>query len=315
MSAAVARHAGLTSIIVVAADSGPLLLASIEAALASTAPVEVILADNASSDGAPERAMAAHAGDARLRLLRQPGNLGFGPACNRAAAVALGDALLILNPDCTIEPGTTAALRTIAAERPRTGVLGVEVVSPDGAPARGNRRREPTLRRALMTMSGLSRLESRWPALAGVEMPPTVGTPSVEAVEAVSGACLYLPRAVFDAVGGFDEAYFLHVEDLDLCRRVRDAGYTVAIAHALRAVHVQGGSSRRRPLFVAWHKHRGMWRYFTRFDPASGNPLARVLVWLGIWAHFTLTAPLRLLRGRGGRAGLGNDDGAVERAS
>ncbi|HKE48426.1 MAG TPA: glycosyltransferase family 2 protein [Rhodanobacteraceae bacterium] len=311
MNDAVARRSGLTSVVVVAADSGPLLLTAIEAALASSVPVEVLLVDNASSDGAPHRAMAVHAGDARLRLLRQPDNIGFGPACNRAAAVAAGDALLILNPDCTIEPGTIGALRAIAARQPKTGILGVEVVSPDGEPARGNRRREPTLRRALMTMSGLSRLEGRWPSLAGVEMPPRPDAPAVEPVEAVSGACLFVPRAVFDVVGGFDEAYFLHVEDLDLCRRVRDAGHVVAIAHALRAVHAQGGSSRHRPLFVSRHKHRGMWRYFTRFDPAAKNPLVRGLVWLGIWAHFALTAPFRLAR----RANPRNDDGAFGHAS
>jgi hypothetical protein len=205
---------------------------------------------------------------------------------------------MFLNPDCTIEPGTIGTLRRIAAEDPRIGVLGIDIVSPDGRAPRGNRRRDPTLRRALMTASGLARFESRWPALAGVEMPESAQQGGVENVEAVSGACLFLPRRVFDAVRGFDEGYFLHVEDLDLCRRVRDAGYAVAIAHGVRAVHAQGASSRSRPVFVDWHKHRGMWRYFTRFDPAAHSMVVRAVVWAGIWAHFALTAPLRLARRR-----------------
>ena len=106
-----------------------------------------------------------------------------------------------------------------------------------------------------------------------------------------------LPRTAFERVGGFDEGYFLHAEDLDLCRRVRDAGLRVAIDARVRVAHAQGGSSRSRPLFVARHKHRGLWRYFTKFDPAARNPLLRVLVRVGIWAHFVLQVPLLALRG------------------
>jgi GT2 family glycosyltransferase len=289
---------GLTSIIIVAADSGPLLATCVDAALASTADVEVIVVDNASADGEPERVAALHARDTRARLLRNQDNIGFGPACNRGATLARGDTLVFLNPDCTIESRTIAALRAIAAEDSRLGLLGVEIVAPDGKPARGNRRRDPTLRRALMSLLGLSRFASRWPALQGVEMLDTPGTeqPAVEAVDAVSGACMFVPRHIFDVVRGFDEQYFLHVEDLDLCRRVRDAGYAVAIARALSAVHAQGSSSRHRPLFVDWHKHRGMWRYFMRFDPAAQSVVVRALVWIGLWTHFALIAPLRLIR-------------------
>ena len=293
---AVAGDRELTSIVIVAADSGPLLRESVTAALASTAAVEVVLVDNASSDGEA----AALAADSRLRIVANARNIGFGPACNQGAALARGDALLFLNPDCMIETETVTQLRLIAAANAAIGLLGIDIRSPDGLSARGNRRRDPTLRRALMTFSGLARFESRWPALAGVEVPAWVSPAAdVETVEAVSGACMFLPRRVFDGIGGFDEAYFLHVEDLDLCRRVRDAGYTVALAHELCALHAQGSSSRHRPLFVAWHKHRGMWRYFLKFDPAANHLAARALVRFGIWLHFTVSLPkyaFRLLR-------------------
>ena len=296
--AAVARDSAITSVIVVAADSGPLLMAAVDAVLASSAPVEVVLVDNASTDGEPARVRSAHGQDARLHVQRQDRNIGFGPACNRGAAAARGDALVFLNPDCTLEADAIASLRRIADGNPSIGLLGVEVLSPGGQPARGNRRRDPTLWRASMTLTGLDHFEARWPALAGIEMRArrSGATAAVEDVEAVSGACLFLPRRVFGEVGGFDEAYFLHVEDLDLCRRVRDAGYRVAIAHDVHAVHAQGSSSRHRPLFVAWHKHRGMWRYFSKYDHAARTLPARALVWLGIWTHFALTAPLQLAR-------------------
>ncbi|ANB16662.1 glycosyltransferase family 2 protein [Dokdonella koreensis] len=285
-----AGTAGLTTVVVVSADSGPLLGACIDRVLASTAPVEVVLVDNASADGQPEAVEARHAGDARLRVLRNGANLGFGPACNRGAAVARGDALLFLNPDCQVEHDTLARLRALLAADPGLGLLGVHVRDADGRTARAVRRRDPTLRRALMTVTGLARWESRWPALAGVEQPPPPVATEVETVEAVSGACMLLPRAVFERLGGFDEGYFLHCEDLDLCRRVRGAGRAVGLAYAVEVQHAQGSSSRHRPLFVARHKHRGMWRYFARFDPAARNPLLRALVWLGIWGHFALRA-------------------------
>lgn len=269
----------LTSIVVVAADSGPELGRCANAALASSTAVELVLVDNASADGAVERVAARFAADPRLRILRNGANIGFGPACNRGAAIARGDVLLFLNPDCDLRTDTIAQLRSALQDDARLGLLGVTVCDPDGAPARGNRRRDPLLRRALASLSGLSRMEARWPALQGVEMPPpTGGEPPVERVDAVSGACMALPRAVFERVGGFDEGYFLHVEDLDLCRRVRDAGFAVAIVHALRVTHAQGGSSRHRRLFVERHKLRGMWRWFTKFDPAARNPIARAFV-------------------------------------
>ncbi|MEO5623319.1 MAG: glycosyltransferase family 2 protein [Dokdonella sp.] len=286
---------GLTSIVVVAADSGPLLQTCIASALASRADIEVVLVDNASSDGEVARARDAHSHDPRLRVLYNDSNAGFGPACNRGAAVARGDALLFLNPDCELKVDTVAALREALFNDARIGVLGVTVCDTHGRPARGNRRRDPTFRRALATISGLSRFESTWPALAGIEMPAVTGE-TLETLEAVSGACLLLPRAVFEHVGGFDEGYFLHAEDLDLCRRVRAMGFRVAIASALCVNHAQGSSSRHRPVFVARHKHRSMWRYFCRFDPAAKSPPLRGLVWAGIWTHFAVQAPLLTLQ-------------------
>jgi GT2 family glycosyltransferase len=291
-----ATGSGLTSFVVVAADSGPLLDDCIASVLGAADAFELVLVDNASTDGSIGRVLAAHGHDARLRLLRNPSNLGFGPACNRGAGFARGDVLVFLNPDCIAPTDLAARLRATLASAPDLGVLGVQVTDPAGVPARGNRRRDPTLRRALVTLSGLARFETRWPALQGVEMPPATDE-DVETVEAVSGACLVLPRAAFERVGGFDEGYFLHAEDLDLCRRVRDAGLRVAIDPRIRVAHAQGASSRSRPLFVARHKHRGLWRYFRKFDPAARNPLLRAIVFIGIWAHFALQAPLLALRG------------------
>lgn len=292
-----ANRAGLTSIVIVAADSGPLLRACVDSLLADCAPLEVILVDNASRDGAVDGVAAAHATDARLRVLHNDSNIGFGPACNRGAATARGDTLLFLNPDCIWSGGTLDRMRVLLAGDSSIGLLGLCVLDAQGVPARGNRRRDPNLRRAFMTLSGLADMEARWPDLAGVEMPISDADAPLEYIEAVSGACMLLPRAVFERIGGFDEGYFLHVEDLDLCRRVRDEGWRVAYAAHLQVTHAQGSSSRARPIFVARAKHRGMWRYFRKFDPAADSAVLRVIVWLGIWVHFLFKLPLLAMRG------------------
>jgi GT2 family glycosyltransferase len=101
---------------------------------------------------------------------------------------------------------------------------------------------------------------------------------------------------VFHRVGGLDEEFFLHCEDLDLCRRVRDMDYKVLLAGDVRVLHGKGSSSRHRPIFVSRYKHRGMWRWFRKHDPAARNPLLRGAVWLGIWVHFVLKIPGQILR-------------------
>ncbi len=289
---------GLTSVIVVTANSGPLAAQCIDRVLASSALLELIVVDNASCDGQIEHIESSFGGDTRLRVLRNTDNIGFGPACNKAAKISHGDWLLIVNPDCIVEPDTISRLREIAASLPQAGILGVRAVTSDGRGDRASRRRDPSLRRALCSLSGLARFERRWPVFSGIEMPAAVVNGNAEAVDAVSGACLFIRRNAFERIGGFDEGYFLHCEDLDLCRRTRDAGFDVIHVSSITLRHEQGSSSHRRPLFVSRHKHRGMWRYFCKFDRAAKHPIVRGLVWCGIWLHFATLAPLNALKQR-----------------
>src|SRR3546814_6060535 len=106
---------------------------------------------------------------------------------------------------------------------------------------------------------------------------------------------MLLPRALFDRIGGFDEGYRLHVEDLDLCRRAREAGAAVAVANDVRVVHVRGVSSRSRPGFSEWHKHRGMLRYFRKFEAPSRNIVVRAGFWLLSEDHTSLLPSLILI--------------------
>lgn len=280
---------GLVSILIVLADSGGSARTCVARALASSVPVEVVVVDNDSRDGAPQGIARAFAGDARVRVVYNRRNLGFGPAVNVGARLARGDALLVLNPDCMLEPDTLACLLAVLQAHPDAGIVGAVGCAADGTPDPASRRRDPLLARALNTLTGRAGRE-------GVNVDGPIPQTTLE-VENVSGALLLLPCAAFERLHGFDEAYFLHCEDLDLCRRARDAGYRVLLAGDVRVLHARGGSSRRRPVFVSYHKHRGMWRWFVKFDPAARRPLLRALVACGICAHFVATTPGLWLRG------------------
>lgn len=285
------------SVIVVAADSGPTLRDCVRRVLACELPLEMVLVDNASSDGIPQAIARAHESDTRLQVVYNHANLGFGPAVNRGVAHAHGKTVLVLNPDCLIDNAALVRLLGILTAQPRVGLVGAVVCDENGEPDPASYRRDPLLRRSLNTMFNRPG--------EGVNIEGPIPHELVDA-EAVSGALMVLPRRLFDYLAGFDEAYFLHCEDLDLCRRVRDAGYKVMLAGDVRVLHGKGSSSRHRPVFVSRHKHRGMWRWFRKFDPEARKPWVSALVWLGIWSHFLLQIPgqwLRLLRRKAPRGG------------
>ncbi|KGI78556.1 glycosyltransferase family 2 protein [Oleiagrimonas soli] len=280
---------GLTSIIIVTADSGASTRACVARALDSDVPVEVILVDNGSVDGVPEAVARARSEDHRFRVLYNRANLGFGAAVNLGVAQADGGYVLILNPDCLLASDTVRRLREALDSHLQGGLIGAVICDEQGEIDPASRRRDPLLARALATMRGQDapdRDDAREGVYVHGPMPEGV---SVE--EAVSGALMLVKRRAYERVQGFDTGYFLHCEDLDLCRRMRDVGYEVLLAGDVRVVHAGGGSSRHRPVFVSRHKHAGMWRWFRKFDPAARNPFTALFVWFGLWAHFLLSVP------------------------
>jgi GT2 family glycosyltransferase len=244
--------------------------------------------DNASGDDTMAIVQRHAAADARLRFVANPDNTGFAVACNQGAAaldeVADATWLAFVNPDCLIEVDTLGRLRQHDRQLDGNALLGADLVGEDGVRDEAARRRDPDFA-AMLRSPAAARL--------GVPFDPQR---SLQQVDAVSGALMLLPRILFARVGGFDEAYRLHAEDLDLCRRVRDAGGVVAVANDVRVVHVRGVSSRARPLFVEWHKHRGFWRYFRKFEAPRRGVLARGAVFAMIWGRFPVAALRAWLR-------------------
>ncbi len=245
--------------------------------------VAIRVIDNASDDGSLAIVQRHAAGDSRVRFVANPDNPGFAVGCNQGATALLdtGNAitwLAFVNPDCLVEADSLAQLRTHARQLDGNALLGADLVGEDGLRDPAARRRDPDFSAML-----------RSPAAAKLGVAVDVKR-SLQQVDAVSGALMLLPRILFERVGGFDTGYRLHAEDLDLCRRVRDAGAVVAVANDVRVVHVRGVSSRSRPIFVEWHKHRGLWRWFCKFEAGRHGTITRAAVWIMVWARFPFAA-------------------------
>lgn len=246
---------------------------------------QVRVVDNGSDDGTLAIVQRHALADARVRFIGNPDNPGFSVACNQGARAGDAPWLAFVNPDCL--PAHDALQRLLDHARSVGGeaVVGADLVDEAGVRDPAARRRDPDF--AAMLSSRAAR-----------DLSLRVNGVALQAVEAVSGAVMLLPRALFERLGGFDEAYRLHAEDLDLCRRARQAGARVCVANDVQVVHLRGVSSRTRPLFVEWHKHRGLWRYFRKFDARRHGRATRAMVWCAIWGRFPLAA-LRALSASG----------------
>jgi N-acetylglucosaminyl-diphospho-decaprenol L-rhamnosyltransferase len=271
------------AVVVVAHDSGALLAECVARAADAAGVADIVIVDNGSRDGSVERAAAT---TARVRTIRNDANPGFAVACNQGAKATSSAWLLFLNPDCLVEHDTIARLLDVADADPRIGLVGADVRDPRGQPEAAARRRDPDFAIAARKAMGFGNGSDL------TQSPSDAGSRWTE-VDAVSGALMLVRRDVFDAIGGFDEAYRLHCEDLDLCRRARGAGAKVVVAEQVAVTHHKGTSSRRRPWFVLWHKHRGMWRYYRKFDGARDTFAKRAFVATG-WAGYTVLAFARL---------------------
>jgi GT2 family glycosyltransferase len=230
----------------------------------------------------PARTARRRSGGRQAALLR-PDNPGFTTASTgrflpraglpEEASPPAADYLLLLNPDCELAPGSLSLLCRALEADPAAGVAGALVTDAAGQAQRGTLRRFPDPWKSFVTFSGLWRLGAHWPRFRGVEVEgalPDVVTPA----EAVSGACMLVRRSAFLAAGCMDERYGLHCEDLDLMYRLRQGGLHCLYVPQARAVHQQGLSSRSRPLWVHWQKHRGMQRFFRKFQARRyGGPL------------------------------------------
>ncbi|MGA0605503.1 glycosyltransferase family 2 protein [Phenylobacterium sp. VNQ135] len=264
------------SVVMVVYMTGEALEQSLERVLADPLVDEFVLVDNGSSPTEAQRLRGLASRDDRVVLLSGHGNIGFARGANLGARNASGDLLVFLNPDAFLQPGCIAELVREVEGRASPCIVGGRVLNADRTEQRGARRGDITPMSALLSLSRLSR---RVPAFRRFEVhwEEDASPDKAASVPTISGACFCMRRTDFDAVDGFDEGYFLHVEDVDLCWRVRRAGGEVLFHPKAEVVHL-GHTSLASPLKVEFHKGVGLARYFRKRARGLGEYAAAWLL-------------------------------------
>jgi len=205
-------------------------------------PVDVVIADNGSVDGAPEEAVERYPG---TRLVRSGANLGYGTAVNRAVETISADQefLVVANPDVVWGPGSIDALLDAAGRWPRAGTLGPMIREPDGSVYPSARHLPSLVRGGMHAVVGFAWKSNPWTKSYRQERV----APSERSVGWLSGSCLLIRRRAFDAVGGFDERYFMYMEDVDLGDRLGRAGWRNVYVPGAEVLHAKGHSTGREP--------------------------------------------------------------------
>ena len=244
---------------------------------ATTGPTEVVLADNGSTDGAPERVSAAHG---NVRLLPTGGNIGYGAAVNAGLADVTEGWALVSNPDVRFEPGAVDELLAAAARWPRAATLGPAILTPEGElypSARDLPRLSTGIGHALV---GWAWAGNPWTARYRRERE----APRERPAGWLSGSCFLVDLAAFHAVGGFDPGYFMYFEDVDLAARLGHRGHLNVYVPSAVVVHEGGHATRRSPHRMQRAHHTSALRYLSAQHPGVANaPLRGVLrVGLGL---------------------------------
>jgi hypothetical protein len=228
---------------------------------------ECVVVDNDSRDGTPEALARAFP---HVRTIVNRENVGFARAVNQGISATSRRFLLIMNPDCEVQPGMVAELGAFLLNHPKTAIAAPRILNPDR-----------TLEYSARSFpDGFSFLFNRYSLLTRL-FPANPWTrrylltdwdhASVRDVDWVSGACMMVRREAIEEVGGMDEAFFMFNEDVDWCRRMKLAGWAVSYVPSARIVHRVGASRSRVAPRVIYERHRGMIHYFHKHHPM--NPL------------------------------------------
>jgi GT2 family glycosyltransferase len=251
---------------------------------------EFIVVDNGSTDGAADMVRRRFG---QVHLFANPDNRGFAAANNQGLAVARGRHMFFLNPDTLVHPGALERIVETLDADPTIGALGPQLVNPDGS-IQPSARRFPTFVAMLHHYTPLRLILVLRGAYRRYMMTGFDFTLAAD-VDQVMGAAMAVPRSVLDRVGPMDERFFLYFDEVDLCRRIKVAGYRVRFDPSARVTHIGGASSGSAASYCL--RRRSLLKYIRKWHGPLAGPLLTAALWAGIVARELLSLKINLLAG------------------
>ncbi len=252
---------------------------------------EVFVVDNDSGDGSAEMVEREFPG---VKLIRNVNN-GFSKANNIALRQAVGRFILVLNPDTRLDDDVVQKCIDYVSAHPDVGALSCKVVMGDGTLDKAARRRLPDPWGAFCRLSGLALLFPNSKKFASYNLTFLPEDQPTD-VDSVSGCFMLVPKQVLDKTGLFDERFFMYGEDIDLCLRIKRAGYRIYYYPAVAITHYKRQSSRKTPLKSLWHFHDAMWIFYRKHYAEQHTLIFNSLVRIGITTRFGMLWIVNALR-------------------
>ena len=238
-----------SSVIIVTYHTGTAVFNAVNSSLLQNA-FEVIIIDNGNDDETRCRLQQMSIDTPNLTYIINNENIGFGAACNKGAKASKGDILVFLNPDAELEENALIEMSKVAPNQ----IMGGLIKNHDGSEQRGARRNELSLKNAIFAFMGIKDEFN----LDKTPMPNEITN-----VANISGAFFAIHKVDFKNIKGFDDKFFLHVEDIDICTRFKKAGGEVIFNPNAQAFHI-GGTSKSLKVKIEYYKFMGFARFFMK---------------------------------------------------
>ena len=251
------------SVIIVSYKTGGILLDCLKSVFQQVLVKQVILIDNGNTRTLMQQVNMLADEEPRLEIITGQGNVGFSSGCNLGVRRARNDYILLLNPDSIMNNGVISKALDVFTSRPDASVITVKIENQDGSEQRGARRNLITPWTCVVEQFRLDRLAPNHPHFERLNLNETKPFDNISSVQCISGAFMLMPKKVYNDLGGMDEKYFLHVEDVDFCMRVEKAGGIILYDPHVKVMH-QKSSSDVFPGFIEWHKAKSFCIYFDK---------------------------------------------------
>lgn len=254
------KEAPTVSIIIVSWNTRDLLRRCLESVYTTLPPIsfEVIVIDNASDDGSADAVEERFSG---VRVIRNAENVGFSAGCNAGIRMASGQWAMLLNPDAKLLPGAVQAMIEFAAAHPEAAVIGPKLINSDGTMQK-NGRRFPYLLREILGITRAYKLIWNW-----FDRTMEYGRSDFDRtaeVDEICGACMFVRKAAIDRVGLLDEQFFMYYEEVDWCRRIKQAGWKVYYLPDAHVMHHWAQAAKQTGLDGSRIFYRSQYLYFRK---------------------------------------------------